>query len=66
MFTRTRFPPFCLGITLNLFDITEDYVQTGPNSLYANSRSTLDIDGQKIPFTWNKTVSYDSDLGTMP
>uniref|UniRef100_A0A1B6CU47 EGF-like domain-containing protein n=3 Tax=Clastoptera arizonana TaxID=38151 RepID=A0A1B6CU47_9HEMI len=45
---------------------SEDYVQTGPNSLYSNSRSSLDINGKNVPFSWNKTVSYDSDLGTMP
>ncbi|KAG8249761.1 hypothetical protein J6590_012064 [Homalodisca vitripennis] len=45
---------------------TEDYIQTGPNSLYTSSRSSLDVDGKKHPFTWNRTVVYDRSQGTMP
>ncbi|XP_039288935.1 hemicentin-1 [Nilaparvata lugens] len=45
---------------------TEDFVQTGPNRLFSSSESTVDVDGKQIPFFWNKTVSYDTELGTMP
>uniref|UniRef100_A0A1B6F6I7 EGF-like domain-containing protein n=3 Tax=Cuerna arida TaxID=1464854 RepID=A0A1B6F6I7_9HEMI len=45
---------------------TEDYIQTGPNSLFTSSGSSLDVDGKKHPFTWNRTVVYDRSQGTMP
>ncbi|XP_069698018.1 hemicentin-1-like isoform X2 [Periplaneta americana] len=44
----------------------EDYVQTSPNSLYASSTSTLNVNGKKLPYSWNNTVSYDTFQGTMP
>ncbi|XP_068081375.1 hemicentin-1 isoform X2 [Anabrus simplex] len=43
----------------------EDYVQAGPNLLYASSANTLSVDGIKLPYSWNNTVSYDTQ-GTMP
>jgi hypothetical protein len=46
--------------------LSEDYVQTSPNSLYASSTNTLSVNGHKLPYTWNNTVSYDTLHGTMP
>jgi hypothetical protein len=45
---------------------SEDYVQTSPNSLYASSANALSVNGNKLPYTWNNTVSYDTLQGTMP
>ncbi|XP_075228407.1 hemicentin-1-like isoform X2 [Lycorma delicatula] len=45
---------------------TEDFVQTDKNKLFAASDSSLDVDGEHVPFSWNKTVMYNTELGTMP
>lgn len=44
----------------------EDFVQTGPNTLYVTSEGTLSADGQIIPYLWNSTVSYNGEGGAMP
>nr|CAD7402180.1 unnamed protein product [Timema poppensis] len=44
----------------------EDYVQTGPNTLYASSTNALTVNGRQLPYSWNNTVQYDTMQGTMP
>ncbi|XP_063245186.1 hemicentin-1-like [Bacillus rossius redtenbacheri] len=44
----------------------EDYIQTGPNTLFATSTNALSVDGKELPYSWNNTVHYDSLQGTMP
>ncbi|XP_046985732.1 hemicentin-1-like [Schistocerca americana] len=44
----------------------EDYVQTGPDTLYAASSNVLKINGLKLPYSWNNTVQYDKYKGRMP
>lgn len=47
-------------------DYTEDYIQTGPDQLYALSTRMFSIDKESVPYTWNHTVSYDPSKGKMP
>ncbi|CAG2064360.1 unnamed protein product, partial [Timema podura] len=44
----------------------KDYVQTGPNTLYASSTNALTVNGRQLPYSWNNTVQYDTMQGTMP
>nr|CAD7569690.1 unnamed protein product [Timema californicum] len=46
--------------------LQEDYVQTGPNTLYASSTNALTVNGRQLPYSWNNTVQYDTMQGTMP
>ncbi|XP_034234598.1 hemicentin-1-like isoform X2 [Thrips palmi] len=52
--------------TIVVQPFSEDFVQTGPNTLYITSEGTLSADGQVIPYLWNSTVSYNADGGAMP
>nr|CAD7441765.1 unnamed protein product [Timema bartmani] len=47
-------------------NLQEDYVQTGPNTLYASSTNALTVNGRQLPYSWNNTVQYDTMQGTMP
>ncbi|KAJ9576472.1 hypothetical protein L9F63_006685, partial [Diploptera punctata] len=52
--------------SISIEPFEEDYVQTSPNSLYAYSTNNLNVDGRKLPYSWNNTVSYENDQGIMP
>ncbi|XP_066993605.2 hemicentin-1 isoform X2 [Anabrus simplex] len=38
----------------------EDYVQIGPDELFASSSGTLNANGLLISYVWNKTITYNS------
>ncbi|KAG8436526.1 hypothetical protein GDO86_007581 [Hymenochirus boettgeri] len=54
------------SVDLRVKDYTEDYVQTGPGEIHAYSTRMFSVDGVYVPYTWNHTISYDPDQGTMP
>lgn len=47
-------------------DYTEDYIQTGPGQLYAQSTRMFSIDKESVPYSWNHTITYDPSRGKMP
>lgn len=47
-------------------DYTEDYIQTGPGQLYAQSTRMFSIDKESVPYSWNHTITYDPARGKMP
>ncbi|KAJ0032742.1 hypothetical protein NQD34_002823 [Periophthalmus magnuspinnatus] len=51
---------------ISIKDYTEDYIQTGPGQLYAQSTRMFSIDQESVPYSWNHTISYDSAKGKMP
>uniref|UniRef100_A0A665VTB7 Hemicentin-1 n=1 Tax=Echeneis naucrates TaxID=173247 RepID=A0A665VTB7_ECHNA len=51
---------------ISIKDYTEDYIQTGPGQLYAQSTRMFSIDRQSVPYSWNHTISYDPSKGKMP
>ncbi|XP_076053538.1 hemicentin-1-like, partial [Oratosquilla oratoria] len=54
------------GSFIKLHPYTEDYVQTGPGSLYAASSRSFSLGGFHLPYAWNTSITYDPELGTMP
>ncbi|CAH1786157.1 unnamed protein product, partial [Owenia fusiformis] len=44
----------------------EDYIQTGPGSIYAKSTRMFHVNGHRLPYAWNHTITYDDSLGRMP
>ncbi|XP_053737549.1 hemicentin-1 isoform X1 [Synchiropus splendidus] len=51
---------------ISIKDYTEDYIQTGPGQLYAQSTRMFTIDRESVPYSWNHTISYDVSRGKMP
>ncbi|XP_034531212.1 hemicentin-1 [Notolabrus celidotus] len=51
---------------INIKDYTEDYIQTGPGQLYAQSTRMFSVDRESVPYSWNHTISYDVSRGKMP
>ncbi|XP_074524022.1 hemicentin-1 [Halichoeres trimaculatus] len=51
---------------INIKDYTEDYIQTGPGQLYAQSTRMFSVDRESVPYSWNHTISYDVSKGKMP
>ncbi|XP_041648005.1 hemicentin-1 [Cheilinus undulatus] len=51
---------------INIKDYTEDYIQTGPGQLYAQSTRMFSVDRESVPYSWNHTISYDLSKGKMP
>ncbi|XP_076093735.1 hemicentin-1-like isoform X1 [Mytilus galloprovincialis] len=49
-----------------LYPYTEDYIQTGPTSLYSHSSRLMRVNGHMLPYAWNHTISYDQSHGVMP
>ncbi|XP_054272557.1 hemicentin-1-like [Macrosteles quadrilineatus] len=45
---------------------SEDYVKTALNAVYTAASSALDVDGEKVPFHWNRTVLFDASRDTVP
>ncbi|XP_067662288.1 hemicentin-1-like isoform X1 [Haliotis asinina] len=45
---------------------TEQYVQTGPGEIYAYSSRLFRVNGNRMPYAWNHTITYDPSLGKMP
>lgn len=46
--------------------LEQDFVQTSSNTLYSSVQNDVDIEGQKLPYSWNSSIYYDSQQGTMP
>lgn len=59
-------PDVDLGTQIDIKDYTEDYIQTGPGSIYAFSDRLISLDTFIMPYTWNHSISYNSSLGKMP
>ncbi|XP_039268950.2 hemicentin-1-like [Styela clava] len=57
------FPP---DIDLSIKDYFEDYIQTGPDSLYAFSDRFYTINNEIMLYTWNHSIYYDESHGVMP
>ncbi|GIY13520.1 hypothetical protein CDAR_68362 [Caerostris darwini] len=51
---------------LILHSFTEDYLQTGPGSIYALSTRTYQVGNYVLPYNWNHSIFYDEALGEMP
>ncbi|GFT31287.1 hemicentin-1 [Nephila pilipes] len=51
-------------VTLHPF--IEDYIQTGPGSIYALSTRTYQVGNYVLPYYWNHSIFYDEALGEMP
>ncbi|GBM97149.1 Hemicentin-1, partial [Araneus ventricosus] len=51
---------------VQLHPFTEDYLQTGPGSIYALSTRTYQIDNYVLPYYWNHSIFYDEAQGEMP
>ncbi|KAK5869646.1 hypothetical protein PBY51_024348 [Eleginops maclovinus] len=51
---------------ISIKDYTEDYIQTGPGQLYAQSTRMFSIDRESVPYSWNHTITYDQSKGKMP
>ncbi|XP_065811778.1 hemicentin-1 [Labrus bergylta] len=51
---------------INIKDYTEDYIQTGPGQLYAQSTRMFSVNRESVPYSWNHTISYDLSKGKMP
>lgn len=46
--------------------LEQDFVQTGSNTLYSTVQNDVDVEGRKLPFSWNSSIYYDTEQGTMP
>lgn len=46
--------------------VDRDYVQTGTNALYSTVESDVDVNGKKLPFVWNSSISYNNPQRIMP
>ncbi|GBL60123.1 Hemicentin-1, partial [Araneus ventricosus] len=58
---------FCYSVhSLIIFPPLEDYLQTGPGSIYALSTRTYQIDNYVLPYYWNHSIFYDEAQGEMP
>ncbi|XP_072176576.1 hemicentin-1-like [Diadema setosum] len=44
----------------------ESYIQTGPGEIYGQSSRFVTIDGSRLPFAWNHTITYEETNGNMP
>ncbi|KAH3792888.1 hypothetical protein DPMN_146389 [Dreissena polymorpha] len=44
----------------------EDYTQTGPGTIHADSTSLFQVDGFVLPYAWNHSISYGSRNSRMP
>ncbi|KAK7094973.1 hypothetical protein V1264_006443 [Littorina saxatilis] len=44
----------------------EQYIQTGPGTIYAHSSRMLRADGMTLPYAWNHTITYEESLGHQP
>ncbi|XP_028823701.1 hemicentin-1 isoform X1 [Denticeps clupeoides] len=51
---------------ISLKDYSEDYLQTGPGQLYAQSTRMFSFDQVSVPYSWNHTATYDPSRGSMP
>uniref|UniRef100_A0AAV2L0I0 Hemicentin-1 n=1 Tax=Knipowitschia caucasica TaxID=637954 RepID=A0AAV2L0I0_KNICA len=51
---------------LGIKDYSEDYIQTGPGQLYAQSTRMFTLDRESVPYSWNHSISYDTSRGKMP
>ncbi|GFS46965.1 hemicentin-1 [Trichonephila inaurata madagascariensis] len=49
-----------------LHPFVEDYIQTGPGSIYALSTRTYQVGNYVLPYYWNHSIFYDEALGEMP
>lgn len=45
---------------------SEEYVQTGPGTIYAFSTRTFKINDHILPYYWNHSIYYDETLEGMP
>jgi len=52
--------------TIALAPYKENYIQTGPGSIFAHSSRLFTVDGFSMPYAWNHTITYDVSLGEMP
>lgn len=53
-------------LILFFFFQSEEYVQTGPGTIYAFSTRTFKIDNHILPYYWNHSIYYDDTLEGMP
>ncbi|XP_022085366.1 hemicentin-1-like isoform X2 [Acanthaster planci] len=44
----------------------EDYIQTGPGEIFAQSRRVFTVNGIPIPYAWKHLISYDQSGVRMP
>ncbi|KAI8779431.1 hemicentin-1, partial [Biomphalaria glabrata] len=51
---------------IHLRPFQEEYIQTGPGTIYAHSSRSFSGDGVILPYAWNHTINYESTLGQMP
>ncbi|XP_012942941.1 hemicentin-1 [Aplysia californica] len=51
---------------VHLAPYQEEYIQTGPGTIYAHSSRLFSADGFTMPYAWNHTITYDHSLGRMP
>ncbi|GAB1607433.1 hypothetical protein Ahia01_001026800 [Argonauta hians] len=63
---RGNVPNFNDSGNITLEPYKEDYVQTGPGSIYAFSSRRFSMDGIPVPYAWNHSISYDKEFGMMP
>ncbi|XP_035222665.1 hemicentin-1-like isoform X3 [Stegodyphus dumicola] len=59
-------PDIPTASTVVLHPYFEDYIQTGPGSLYAFSTRTYKVGNYVLPYSWNHTIFYDETQGQMP
>jgi len=59
-------PALPVGARVEALPYVEDYIQTGPGSIYAYSSRMFRIDGYSLPYAWNHSISYDPAYGQMP
>ncbi|KAK6167247.1 hypothetical protein SNE40_021325 [Patella caerulea] len=45
---------------------SEDYIQTGPGTIYASSSRLFQVDDHIMPYAWNHTITYNDKQGVMP
>ncbi|XP_059151468.1 hemicentin-1-like [Physella acuta] len=50
---------------VHLAPYQEEYIQTGPGTIYAHSSRLFSADGFTLPYAWNHTITYESS-GQMP
>ncbi|ESN93354.1 hypothetical protein HELRODRAFT_89118, partial [Helobdella robusta] len=51
---------------ISFVPFTEDYVQTGRNTLYAQSYRSYQLGDSRMPYKWNHTITYNLTLNKMP
>ncbi|XP_076315975.1 hemicentin-1-like [Tachypleus tridentatus] len=59
-------PVFAPDTQIEIDPYEEDYIQTGPSSLYGYSARTFRVNNYILPYAWNHTITYDEALGQMP